>query len=147
MTPSTWLTNWFTNPSTWLTHQLEKDVGCKVLQFIHTMKIKNLLVYKTLWCTNTAASSRERWTRTDCLRSQYACNNKCNNLIIRTYVFLILRTYVMILCNWLIFWQNTLYLYFGRLRMCLNTSRNHVSRSSVEAFKFVQEIKQRVQFH
>ena len=139
--------NWFTNPSTWLTHQLEKDAGCKVLQFIHTMKIKNLLVYKTLWCTNTAASSRERWTRTDCLRSQYACNNKCNNLIIRTYVFLILRTYVMILCNWLIFWKNALYLYFGRLRMCLNTSRNHVSRSSVEAFKFVQEIKQRVQFH
>ena len=27
---------------------------------------------------------------------------------------------------------------------CLNTSRNHVSRSSVEAFKSVQEIKQRV---
>ena len=28
------------------------------------------------------------------------------------------RTYVMILCNWLILWQNALYLYFGRLRMC-----------------------------
>ena len=26
--------------------------------------------------------------------------------------------------------------------MCLTTSRNHVSRSSVKAFKFVQEIKQ-----
>ena len=26
--------------------------------------------------------------------------------------------------------------------MCLTTSRNHVSRSSVEAFKSVQEIKQ-----
>ena len=44
---------------------------------------------------------------------------------VRTYVFLMLRTYVMILCNWLIFWQNALYLYLGRLRMCLNTSRNH----------------------
>ena len=31
------------------------------------------------------------------------------------------RTYVMILCNWLILWQNALYLYLGRLRMCLNT--------------------------
>ena len=52
------------------------------------------------------------------------------------------RTYVMILCNWLILWQNALYLYLGRLRMCLNSSRNHVLRSSVEVFKSIQEIKQ-----
>ena len=52
------------------------------------------------------------------------------------------RTYVMILCNWLILWQNALYLYLGRLRICLTASRNHVSRSSVEAFKSVQEITQ-----
>ena len=56
------------------------------------------------------------------------------------------RTYVMILCNWLIIWQNALYLYLGRLRMCLTTSRNRVSRSSVEAFKSVQEIKQECKF-
>ena len=31
--PSTWLTN-CTDPSTRLDHQLEKDVGCKVFQFI-----------------------------------------------------------------------------------------------------------------
>ena len=66
--------------------------------------------------------------------------------IVRTYVVHMLRTYVMILCNWIIFWQNTLYLYLGRLRMCLNTSRNHVSRSSVETFKSVQEIKQECKF-
>ena len=52
------------------------------------------------------------------------------------------RTYVMILCDWLILWQNTLYLYLGRLRMCLTTLRNHVSRSSVEIFKSVQKINQ-----
>ena len=57
------------------------------------------------------------------------------------------RTYVLILCNWLILWQNALYLYLGKLRMCLTTLRNHVSRSSVEAFKSVQEIKQGVQIH
>ena len=56
------------------------------------------------------------------------------------------RTYVMILCNWLILWQKVLYLYLGRLRMCLTTSRNHVSRSSVEALKSVQEIKQECKF-
>ena len=33
-------------------HQLEKDVGCKVLQFINTMKITKLLGYKTLRRTN-----------------------------------------------------------------------------------------------
>ena len=61
------------------------------------------------------------------------------------YMCFTLRTYVMILCNWLILWQNALYLYLGRFRMCLNTSRNHVSRSSIETFKSVQEIKLIVQ--
>ena len=56
------------------------------------------------------------------------------------------RTHIMILCNWLILWQNVLYLYLGRLRICLNTSRNHVSRSSVEAFKSIQEIKKECKF-
>ena len=69
---------------------------------------------------------------TDCQRGRLL-GNMC---------FSCYRTYVMILCNWLILWQNALYLYLDRLRMCLNTSKNHVSRSSVEAFKSVQEIKQ-----
>ena len=59
---STWLTNRCVDPSMWLNHQLEKDVGCKVLQFINMMKIKKLFVHKTLRCTNTVASSKERWT-------------------------------------------------------------------------------------
>ena len=57
-------------PSTWLivaripVHDfktpIEKIVDCKVLQFIHTMKIKKMLGYKTLRCKYTATSSRER---------------------------------------------------------------------------------------
>ena len=57
-------------PSTWLTvaripvcnfkTPSEKIVGCKVLQFIHMMKIKKMLGHKTLWCKYTATSSRER---------------------------------------------------------------------------------------
>ena len=35
------------------------------------------------------------------------------------HVFHMLGTYVIILCNWLILWQNALYLYLGRSRMCL----------------------------
>ena len=41
-------------------HKLEKDVGCKVLQFINKMKITKFLGHKTLRRTNTAVSSRER---------------------------------------------------------------------------------------
>ena len=48
--PSTWLTNRCTDPSMRLDHQLEKDVGCKVLQFITQWRSWN----------STAASSRER---------------------------------------------------------------------------------------
>ena len=37
-------------------YQLEKDVGCKVLQFINMMKIIKLLDYKTLQHTNATVS-------------------------------------------------------------------------------------------
>ena len=71
--PSTWLTNRCADPNMWLTHQIEKDIGCKVLQFINTIKIMKLLGYKTLRHTHATASWRERWTRANCLLSQYAC--------------------------------------------------------------------------
>ena len=58
-TPSTWLTN-CADASTRLQSPTKKVVGYKVLQFIHTMKIKKMLGHKTLWCTYTATSSRER---------------------------------------------------------------------------------------
>ena len=57
--PSTWLTN-CADLSTRLQSPTKKVVGCKVLQFIYTMKIKKMLGNKTLWCTYTATSSRER---------------------------------------------------------------------------------------
>ena len=57
--PSTWLTN-CANPSTWLQTPTKEVVGCKVLQFIHTMKIKKMLGHKTLRCKYTTTSSRER---------------------------------------------------------------------------------------
>ena len=60
---STWLTNRCADPSTRVIHQLEKDVGFKVLQFINAMKITKLLGHKTQQHTNAIAFSRERWTR------------------------------------------------------------------------------------
>ena len=56
-------------------HQLEKDIGCKVIQFINTMKTTKLLGYKTLRRTKTVASSRERWTREN-LSPVTICLNK-----------------------------------------------------------------------
>ena len=55
-------------------HQSEKIVGCKVFQFIHTMKIRKMLGHKTLRCKYTATSSRERdeLGQKPCLRSQFA---------------------------------------------------------------------------
>ena len=44
--PSMWLTNRCANPSTQLNHQLEKDVGCKILQFITRWRSRNSLVAK-----------------------------------------------------------------------------------------------------
>ena len=57
--PSTWLTS-CVDPSTRLQTPTKEVVGCKVLQFIHTMKIKNMLGHKILWCKYIAISSRER---------------------------------------------------------------------------------------
>ena len=50
-------------------HQLEKVVGCKVFQFIPTMKIKKMLSHKTLRYINTVTSSQEWWTRTNSVSS------------------------------------------------------------------------------
>ena len=59
--------------STWLTvaripvrdfkTPTKKIVNCKVLQIIHTMKIKKMLSHKTRWCKYTETSPRKRWTR------------------------------------------------------------------------------------
>ena len=62
MAPSTWLTN-CADPSTRL--QLPTREGCwlQSSSVNHTMKIEKLIGHKTLRCTNTTASSQERWTR------------------------------------------------------------------------------------
>ena len=55
------MTNQLMHESKYVTnHQLEKDVGYKVLQFINTMKIMKLLDYKTLRRTIATAFSKER---------------------------------------------------------------------------------------
>ena len=60
--PSTWLTN-CVNPSTRLQSLARGGCWLRSSSVYHTMKIKKLSGHKTLRCTNTAASSLERWTR------------------------------------------------------------------------------------
>ena len=126
-----------------------RNTDCQSLLAINSLlaKIFKSLCYDRFYCIQQVNMS---WVIYDFSRMficlLWFCHGLPKGEIVRTYVFLILRTYVMSLCNWLILWQNVLYLYLGRLRMCLNTLRNHVSRSIVEAFKSVQEIKQECKF-
>ena len=62
------------DPSTRLQSPTKKVVSCKVLQFIHTMKIKKMLGHKTLWCTYTATSlgEKDELRQEFRLRSQFA---------------------------------------------------------------------------
>ena len=56
---SQYVTNqWCMAPSTWLTHQLEENVGCKVLHFINN-EDQEVLDYKTLWCKDAVTSFKE----------------------------------------------------------------------------------------
>ena len=78
---SQYVTNQSMHGSKYVTnHQLEKDVGYKVLQFISTMKIIKLLGYKTLRRTNVATSLRERRTRTYVSGHNMLMKNLCIKL-------------------------------------------------------------------
>ena len=89
--------------------------------------LKNELFHpwvKTLWCksSNCFLSIPSFWDTSWIAQDQrwgaLGGNSFAGSIIsVRTYVFHLLRTYVMILCNWLIHWQKTLYLYLGKFRM------------------------------
>ena len=80
--PSTWLTN-YTNPSTRLQSPNKKVIGCKVLQFIPTMKIKKMLGHKTQWCTYTTTSSQEWWTRAGTSSPITICLNRVFSMLMQ----------------------------------------------------------------
>ena len=80
--PSTWLTN-YTDPSTRLQSPNKKVIGCKVLQFIPTMKIKKMLGHKTQWCTYTTTSSQEWWTRVGTSSPITICLNRVFSMLMQ----------------------------------------------------------------
>ena len=78
--PSMWLTN-CTDPSRRLQSPTKKVVGCKVLQFIPTIKIKKML--KTQWCTYTTTSSQEWWTRARTSSLVTICLNRVFSMLVQ----------------------------------------------------------------
>ena len=127
-----------------------KNTGYQSLLVINSLLAKffKSLYYDRFYCIQQVNMS---WVIYDfsyifiCLL--WFCHGLPKGEIVRIYVFHMLRTYVMILCNWFILWQNAFYLYLSRFRMSLNTLKNLVSRLSIEVFKSIQENKFRVQNH
>ena len=74
MAPSTWLTN-CADPSMRLDHQLEKDVDCKVLQFITRWRSRSFLVTKP-YGVQTQQLLEERDELGQILSSVTICMNK-----------------------------------------------------------------------
>ena len=66
--PNTGLTN-CTDPSTRLQSLTREGCWLQSSSVHHTMKIKKLPGHKTLRCTNTTASSQERWIRANSVSS------------------------------------------------------------------------------
>ena len=79
---STCLTN-CTDPNTRLQSPTKKVVGCKVFQFIPTMKIKKMLGHKTQWCTYTATSSQEWWTMARTSTPVTICLNRVFSMLVQ----------------------------------------------------------------
>ena len=64
------------------------------------------------------------------------CHGLPNGEIVRTYVIHLLGTYVT---HWLILWQNALYLYLGKSRMCLILQETCCSSLILKPWKLDQE--------
>ena len=99
-----------------------RNIGCLSLLAINSLLAKffKSLYYDRFYCIQQVSMS---WVIYDfshifiCLL--WFCHGLPKGEIVKTYVIHLLGTYVTILCNWLIFWQNALYLYLGRTMMCL----------------------------
>ena len=100
-----------------------KNTGCQSLLAINSLLAKffKSLCYDRFYCIQQMNMS---WVIYDFSHMFICLLWFCHRLpkweIVRTYVIYLLGTYVTILCNWLILWQNAFYLYLGRFRMCLN---------------------------
>ena len=94
-----------------------------------------------LWDPNTGCSP---WVASWC---KNCFNFPTLTNYVRTYVIQLLGKYVTILCNWLIIWKNTLYLYLGRSRMCLILQETVLQDQVLKTCKSIQETSWRSACH
>ena len=119
-----------------------RNTGCQSLFAINSLLTKffKSLCYDRFYCIQQVNMS---WVIYDfshmfiCLLWFY--HGLPKGEIVRTYVSHLLRTYVTILCNWLILWRNTLYLYLGRSRMCLILQETYCSSLVLKPWRLDQE--------
>ena len=82
----------------------------------------------------------EKQVFADSSREAFLWSDACaQHMIVLGYVFHLLRIYVILLCNWLILWQNTLYLYLDRSRMCLILQETCCSSLVLKPWRLDQE--------
>ena len=84
--------------------------------------------------TRNHRPTRKRKTRCYGHKGKKKCKTN-----VRTYVSHLIGTYVTTLCNWLILWQNSLYLYFGRSRICLILQETVFQDQVLKTCKSVQD--------
>ena len=114
--PSTWLTNCM-DLSMQLQSPTKKVIGCKTLQFIHTMKLLCMFGHETLRCIYTTVSSREKdeLGQELRLRSQFAWTG-----------------FAQCLCNlWIVWWflKQSFYMFRVMRKKCLNTQSRILRKS------------------
>ena len=86
-----------------------RNIGCQSLLAINSLLTKffKSLCYDRFYCIQQVNMN---WVIYDfshmfiCLL--WFCHGLQKGEIVRTYAFYLLRTYVILLCNWLILWQN-----------------------------------------
>ena len=99
-----------------------RNTSCQSLTCHRLSSCKNFQEFVLGWILLYSTSEYELsdlWLFSYLICLLWFCHGLPNGEIVRIYVIYLLGTYVTILCNWLIHWQNALYLYLGRSRMCL----------------------------
>ena len=74
-----WLTNWCTDPSTWLTTNLRRMLVAKFFNLSTQWRSWNSLVTEHYGIQTQQLLQEKDELGQLCLRSQYTCNNNCNN--------------------------------------------------------------------
>ena len=90
-----------------------RNTGCQSLLAINSLLAKffKSLCYDRFYCIQQVSMSWVVYNFSHMLICLlWFCHGLPKGEIVRTYMFHILGSYVSILCNWLILWQNALYL-------------------------------------